>query len=150
MPTRSVSLVTAKFHNVFSIISAGTPYRFNENILEDLFLDIREDMDQIYQHGGDTIALMPLYQCVQAVVNQFDDRLQAGLLMKMDVMATLLSVHGMVAPQGYVSTYHLDSDCVAIDFSGLFFEEALSGPWEPSAENYHLNGDWIEWHNKSI
>jgi hypothetical protein len=156
MSTNQLDDVMKKYDNAFSIISTGTNYHFNEHVLANIFLDIRHDMDEIYigsetifKDGVNTWALMQMSQHVQSMVNQFDDRLQAGLLMKMDVFVTILDTLGVdiVGDNPQSPLYEVHGECASVEFSGLFFEEALpNGPWDPSAENYAVGGSWIEWY----
>jgi hypothetical protein len=156
MCTNNLKLNTImdKYNNAFSIISAGTNYHFNEHVLANIFLDIRADMDEIYieretifKGGVYTHTLLLMSQSVQNMANQFEDRLQAGLLMKMDVFATILGTHDVAAGYHQSPLYQVHAECASVEFSGLFFEEALpKGPWEPSAENYTRGGDWVEWY----
>jgi hypothetical protein len=152
--TNQLNEVMKKYENAFSIISTGTNYHFNEHVLANIFLDIRVDMDQIYigsettfKGGVNTHILMLMCHRVQDMANQFDDKLQAGLLMKMDVFATILGTCGVPALYHLAPMYKVHAECASVEFSGLFFEEALPrGPWEPSAENYAPGDDWVEWY----
>jgi hypothetical protein len=152
---RKLDLVQQQYNNAFSFISCGTNIHFDESVLENTFCEIRDTVDEIYvesdiifKNGANLDLLMSIYESVQSVVNQFDDKLQAVLMMKMDVLATILGSRIMFAPKKIKTLrYNVDAECVSIEFSGLFFEEALpDGPWEPSAKNYTVGGDWIKWY----
>jgi hypothetical protein len=92
---------------------------------------------------------MQMYHLVQFVVCQFDDPLQAGLMMKMDIFATILATHATHKPLAESSWYVID--CASVEFTGFFYEEALpNGPWQPCASSYPLNGDWLEWYRRYV
>jgi hypothetical protein len=149
--TEKLAVIMNQYESVFANISTGGTKFFDEIMLGDMFMDARNAMDEIYtgsetmfKDGQNTDALMALYQSVRFVTSQFDDPLQAGLLMKMDVFASILAMHDVYRPLLQSSAYVID--CTSVDFSGLFFEEALpDGPWKPSAEDYPIDGDWIGW-----
>jgi hypothetical protein len=149
-----IQAITKKYERCFDEMSIGCTRIFSETVLQTMFCEIRDDMDDIYSCHIDTsndvantAALVRIYRSVKAIVNQFDDPLQAGLMMKMDVFATLLYSENTSAYKAESSFHVVDLQCRLIDFSGLFFEQALpKGPWKPSADDYPRNGDWIDWY----
>jgi hypothetical protein len=152
--TERLNNIMEKYHNAFATISTGSNTYFDECYLCTLFSETRDAMDLIYtgseamfKDAANTDTFMCMYQEVSAVTRQFDDPLQAGLMMKMDVFAAILATHNVALPPSMSSYYIVDSRCASVDFSGLFFEEAVpNGPWKPSAEDVPGNGNWIQWY----
>jgi hypothetical protein len=65
-------------------------------------------------------------------------------MMNMDVFTVILFKYNVTlfnCPLEYI----VDTQCASVDFSGVFFEEAVTEePWKPSANDpYH--GDWLRW-----
>jgi hypothetical protein len=148
----SIESLRAMLCDSIECISHGVMTRtLSPSEMSDLFMEVRSALLVLFNEAGgftdgNMMELCGIHMISSGVLDQFDDKVSAGLMMGMDISTMMLVMRGFDADMMHDthSSYRISPVCMEMDFAGEF-DVGFDGPWFSDVETIY-SPNWVTWY----